>query len=329
MLENIDYTNAEVVRETMAWGTWIVKELGLGGFRLDAVQHYSWNFADNWCQYLKKQSSRELLCIGEFWNGNVNVLLEWIDNMSPDFKLYDVPLMYRIARLSQGEDKDLRRVFRDTLVERRPNNAVVSSAHVPLMSTLVDTFQTFIQIHDTQKGQDMDTPVHHSFTPHAYALLLLRQGGLPCVFFGDLYGIAGPYPEPPTCWGKLPGLVLARKLYAHGPQSDYFERSDCIGWTRQGDSVAPDGCAVIMSWTQGTDFEHLAPCLKMNVGRQHANGIWTDVLGFDWSAVIIDKDGNGRFPCQRNSIACFVNEAAPGREKFPVRFNADFHHLIA
>lgn len=126
MLENLDYTNAEVIEETMDWGTWIMQELGLKGFRLDAIQHYSWNFANNWSQYLKKQNGGDLLCVGEFWNGDVNVLLGWMDNMSPDFKLYDVPLMYRIARLSQGEDTDLREVFRDTLVERRPNNAVVS-----------------------------------------------------------------------------------------------------------------------------------------------------------------------------------------------------------
>lgn len=129
MLENIDYTNAEVIKETMDWGTWIMKELGLKGFRLDAVQHYSWNFANEWSQYLRKQNGGDLLCVGEFWNGDVNVLLKWIDNMSPEFKLYDVPLMYRIARLSQGEDRDLREVFRDTLVERRPDNAVVIWSH--------------------------------------------------------------------------------------------------------------------------------------------------------------------------------------------------------
>lgn len=175
----------------------------------------------------------------------------------------------------------------------------------------------------------MDTPIRHSFTPHAYALLLLRQGGHPCVFFGDLYGITGPYPEPPTCWGKLPGLILARKLYAYGPQFDYFERSDCIGWTRRGNSENPDGCAVIMSWTQGTNLEHCAPHLTMNVGSQHAGEVWTDVLGFEWSTVTIDEDGNGRFPCQRNTMACFVGEAASGREKFPVRFATDFRGLIA
>ncbi|KAF2692144.1 glycoside hydrolase family 13 protein [Lentithecium fluviatile CBS 122367] len=313
MLENLDYSNPEVVEETTKWGEWIVEELGLSGFRLDAVQHYSYRFVDGWTQGLKKKSPNGLMCVGEFWHGDVKVLLEWLKNMSPNFMLYDVPLLYRIARLSWHEDTDLRAVFKDTLVERKPESAV-----------------TFIRIHDTQKGQDMDTPIKRSFTPHAYSLLLLRQDGVPCAFFGDLYGISGPHPEPPSCWGKLPGLILARKLYAHGAQTDYFARKDCIGWVRHGNSLAnPDSLAVIMSWTKAIDIQNLAPSLGMNVGKQHAGEIWTDVLGFEWAAVVIDEDGWGRFPCQRNSIACFVSERADGREMFPMRFDSNFHKLVA
>lgn len=132
MLENIDYTHPAVVRETLEWGKWILDTLGLAGFRLDAVQHYSWGFADRWCEYLRGckdkggSSDGELMCVGEFWNGDVNVLEEWLGNMSPGFRLYDVPLMYRLKRVSWGEDRDLRHVFDETLVERKPESAVVS-----------------------------------------------------------------------------------------------------------------------------------------------------------------------------------------------------------
>lgn len=174
----------------------------------------------------------------------------------------------------------------------------------------------------------MDTPIEYSFTPHAYSLLLLRRDGHPCVFYGDLYGIGGPYPEPPTCWGKLPGIILARKLYAFGPQIDYFERSDCIGWVRQGEQEHPDGCAVVLSWSHDMLETYQSPCLAMNVGQQHAGEVWTDVLGFEWSAVTIDEDGVGQFPCQRNSMACFVSDEAQGRYQFPVRFDAKPQNLV-
>lgn len=175
----------------------------------------------------------------------------------------------------------------------------------------------------------MDTPITYAFTPHAHSLLLLRQDGHPCVFFGDLYGItSGPFPEPPSCYGRLPGLLLARKLYAYGPQIDYFERADRIGWTRAGTESHQDGMAVILSWTRGDDYESCAPSIRMNVGVEHAGEVWTDVLGFEWSAVLVDSEGWGRFPCQKNGMACYVNEVAEGREAFPVRFNADFESLL-
>lgn len=68
------------------------------------------------------------------------------------------------------------------------------------------------------------------FKPLAYALILLRAQGQPCIFYGDLYGITGgPSPSGPSCGGKLPILTRARKLYANGEQRDYFDKRNCIG----------------------------------------------------------------------------------------------------
>lgn len=103
---------------------------------------------------------------------------------------------------------------------------------------------------ERRRGQTMETPIKPTFMALAYALILLRQDGYPCVFYGDLYGLCEPHPSPPTCWGKLPDLVLARKLYAYGTQNDYFERKDCIGWVRNGlsEDLRKSGLAVVMSW---------------------------------------------------------------------------------
>ncbi|TDZ37053.1 Glucan 1,4-alpha-maltohexaosidase [Colletotrichum spinosum] len=306
MLENLDYTNADVVKEQHQWGRWIVDELALRGFRVDAVQHISSAFVNEWARYLKKLSRQDLTFVGEFWHGDVRVLTAWLDRMHPFFSLYDVPLMYHLARLSWHEDGDLRSVFKNTLVEQRPNNAV-----------------TFIRNHDTQKGQAMDTPIAAGFMPLAYSLLLLRRDGHPCVFFGDLYGTSEPFPEAPA--QHLPDLMLARKLYAYGKQTDYFDKADCVGWVRQGTEERPDGLAVVMSWTRAEDA---ASRLCMQVGREHAGEVWTDVLGLESAVVMVDENGLGLFPCNRNSVACFVNKDAKGRKRFPVRFDTDFHGLL-
>ena len=69
------------------------------------------------------------------------------------------------------------------------------------------------------------TPVAASFKLAAYALILLRKDGHPCIFYGDMYGLRTNRASStvPACDGKLPILAQARKLYAYGEQEDYFD----------------------------------------------------------------------------------------------------------
>ena len=101
--------------------------------------------------------------------------------------------------------------------------------------------------HDTQPGQTVATPIEGFFKPLAYSLILLRQEGYPQLFYGDLYGMKGEHPEPPSCGGKLADLTLARKLYAYGDQEDYFDEQTCIGFVRRGTWDHPAGLACVMS----------------------------------------------------------------------------------
>jgi alpha-amylase len=163
--------------------------------------------------------------------------------------------------------------------------------------------------HDTQPYQALEAPIADFFKPLAYALILLRFDGYPCLFYGDLYGIKGEHPFPPSCGGTLPSLALARKLYAYGVQQDYFDFPTCIGWVRYGTWDRPFGCAVVMS-NAGPGEK------KMHVGEIHVGEKWTDVLGWEKGEVEIGEDGFGAFPCPGISVAVWVNGEAEGREKF-------------
>ena len=214
--------------------------------------------------------------------------------MNHKFCLFDAPLLNNFSQISTTENADLTKVFENTLVERQPVNAV-----------------TVVMNHDTQPGQTVETPVASFFKPLAYALILLREKGYPCLFYGDLYGMKGKTPEDPSCEGKLPQLALARKLYAYGKQIDYFDdgEKNCIGFNRQGTADRPDGLACVMS-NAGVGQK------KMFVGPLHTGEIWTDVLGWEEQEVEIDQEGYGMFPCPNVKVAVFVNKAAKGREEF-------------
>lgn len=159
MLENLDYSNKELVQEVYQWGEWITDELDLNGFRLDAVQHYSWHFANDWAQHLRDYYGEHLLIVGEFWNGDVRVLDEWLDHMSPWFKLYDVPLLYNIARLSWFKAPDMRQVFDNTLVKSRPKQAIVSSrVTLPTRSVLTSARRLLFESTILREGKKWTRP---------------------------------------------------------------------------------------------------------------------------------------------------------------------------
>jgi alpha-amylase len=171
--------------------------------------------------------------------------------------------------------------------------------------------------HDTQPYQALEAGIEPFFKPLAYALILLRVDGYPCVFYGDLYGIKGEHPFDISCGGKLPDLILARKLFSYGYQNDYFDYPQCIGWTRNGTWDHPDGLAVVMS-NAGPNEK------RMFVGAIHHGEIWTDILGWSQTWVTIDTDGYGMFTTPGVSMAVYVKKDAAGREKFG-HFDADIY----
>ena len=303
MFADVDYGHPEVIKDVIGWGEWVVRELRLKGFRFDACQHFSERFTNELVSHLETKFGKDaLFLVGEFWTGEVEPMLEYLNDMHHRFSLYDSPLLNNFSKLSTTEDADLRTVFDKTLVEAKPDSAV-----------------TVVMNHDTQPGQTVETPMEGFFKPLAYALILLRQKGYPCVFYGDLYGMKGKTPEPPSCGGKLPHLVLARKLFAHGEQEDYFDESTCIGFVRRGTDEKRSGLACIMS--------NAEPAQKsMAVGKEHANEVWTDVLGWQKEEVRIDGDGFGEFRCEGTSVSVWVNKNAQGRDQIDsLEFDVDIY----
>ena len=301
MFADIDYSHPEVIADVKHWGPWITKELGLSGFRLDAVQHFSERFTNEWIDNLRDACGHDIFLVGEFWSGNVEEMLPWLDAMHHKFSLYDSPLVYNFSQISTSEAGDLRKVFDNTLVQRVPEKAV-----------------TVVMNHDTQPGQTVATHIEGFFKPLAYALILLRDQGYPCVFYGDVYGMQGENPEPPSCGGKLPDLILARKLYCYGSQEDYWDDANCIGWVRRGTWDHPAGAAVVMSNTGPGE-------IRMAVGDMHKGQKWTDVLGWEQGEVEIDEEGYGLFRCSGISVSVWVRSDAEGRDQFPTNFDTKIY----
>ena len=177
----------------------------------------------------------------------------------------------------------MRTILDGTLVKANPDKAV-----------------TFVDNHDTEIGQALESFVQDWFKPLAYALILLREGGVPCVFYGDYYGIPEKGISPKN--EILDKLLKARKYFAYGKQNDYFDDSSIIGWTREGDiDYKYSGMAVIMSDNAGGSK-------IMNVGKRLAGSILYDYTGNVKEPIYIDQDGNGIFYCNGGSVSVCVRK---------------------
>ncbi|KAJ1338751.1 alpha-amylase [Microdochium nivale] len=303
MFADVDFSHPEVEKDVINWGHWVVKELGLKGFRFDACQHFSARFTAEFMASLDKEFGKgALFNVGEYWSADAGEMLKYLDDMDHRYSLFDSPMVYNFSRISQGEKADLRKVFDGSLVQARPASAV-----------------TVVMNHDTQPGQTVATPIEGWFKPLAYSLILLRNQGYPSIFYGDLYGIKGEHEEPPACGGQLADMALARKLYAYGDQNDYWDDANCIGFARRGTAAHPNGLVCVMSNAEPGQ-------IRAAVGEMHSGEVWTDVLGWQTDEVHIGEDGYAVFPCPGTSVSIWVNRDAPGRDRFG-KFNSDIYAM--
>ena len=282
MFADIDFDHPEVVEEMKKWGIWVSQELHLDGMRLDAIKHINDQFIAHFLEAVRAKQGQQFYAVGEYWKNDKDSLDKYLSEVKYKIDLFDVPLHYHFFQASQkGRDYDLQELFNDTLVNDHPDLAV-----------------TFVDNHDTEPGQALCSFVDSWFKPLAYALILLREAGYPCVFYGDCYGIPSRNVAPV---GKtLTNLLSVRASHAYGAQHDYFDDYHCIGFTREG--LAEDentGLACILSSKNDTQR-------TMYVGKQHSGQKFFDVLFGYRHMITIDADGNGTFPVHGRSVSVWI-----------------------
>ena len=280
---NVDMGNPVVVRETEKWLEWYIRETHLDGLRLDAVKHISFPFYGKLLKTIREATGLKIPAVGEYWSGELERLEHYLDMVEGGMSLFDVALHYKFFDVSQGRGS-LKALFDNTLVNSRPGNAV-----------------TFVDNHDTQYGQSLQSFVEDWFKPLAYALILLRQDGVPCVFYSDYYGNPAQFRSPTPNLGKM---VKARRWYAYGEQVDYFDDDHVVGWVRRGDiEHEGSGMAVVLSDQAGGS-------VRMDIGRAFAGKCFYDVLGKCTQPVTVDEDGVGEFFTDERNVSVWVQRQA-------------------
>lgn len=275
---DLDFKHPEVIQNLYDWADWFIKTTGIHGFRLDAIKHIDSFFMGNFIRDISAKYGDDFYVFGEFWNSDETANNDYLGSIDYRFDLVDVKLHHNLFDAScAGSGYDLRNIFEQTLVKNHPESAV-----------------TFVDNHDTQRGQALESTIEEWFKPAAYALILLREAGLPCVFYGDYYGVNGEFAQD-SFQTVLDKLLDIRLNLAYGEQKDYFDDEHCIAWTRSGkDNGQP--IAVILTNDQ-------ANSKRMYVGENWAGKEFKDYLGNNPSTVIIEEDGWANFPVVEKSVS--------------------------
>ena len=278
---DIDFSNKEVIDECMKWGKWYLDTTGVNGFRFDAVKHIESSFIRDFIREMRKYSNKNLFSVGEYWNSNVAELKEYIEKTEGELSLFDVPLHYNFYQASHSDGNyDMSKILDDTLLKENWGKAV-----------------TFVDNHDTQPGQALQSWIPSWFKEIAYSIILLRREGYPCIFYGDYYGIQHDNIEPME---NLKTLLLLRRDRAYGEQVDYFDDKNIIGFTRLGDDDHyKSGMAVIIS-------DKYEGSKRMYVGTKFAGERFFDALGNREDEITIGEDGFGDFIVNGGSVSVYV-----------------------
>jgi alpha-amylase len=234
---DIDFGRYDVREELKYWGAWLVDTIGADGLRLDAVKHYTANYAREFTGHVRARTGKSLFTVGEYIGDTTGPLHDYLTQVTArgdypqDVSLFDFPLRFKIRDCSWAGDRyDLRELNRGTLMAEQPAKAV-----------------TFVENHDYQFGRAVDSHVREWIKPIAYAFILLRAGGYPCIFYGDYYGIDRERDGRGQSAGKayLDLLLQVRKQFALGDER-YYDDRNVAGWVRMGGVPGARGALAVV-----------------------------------------------------------------------------------
>ena len=210
-----DQTVADTQNKLFAWSEWLWSNVGIRGFRMDAVKHFTYEFVGDLLDDLHSKGMDPGLVVGEFFDSNPSVLKGYIDNVYTYMdastqsaiqpRVFDFALRSALKNASEFGG-DARDIFTSSMVD----SAGASGFNVV----------TFVNNHDFRDaGQPIDKdPIL------AYAYILTNnQLGIPTVYYPDYYPVSGfSYGNLKS---KIDSLIDIHKNFIFGASArDYLSR---------------------------------------------------------------------------------------------------------
>jgi alpha-amylase len=256
--------------ELVRWGQWLTTTLGLDGYRLDATKHMYTPFVNQWLDQVK---GHDRFAVSEAVFYDMGDLQNYAGATGGRTSLFDFPLHKVFAEaLNPNGPGDLRTL----------RFAGFTELNGPLSVSFVDN-------HDTDRSFAV---VNQKML--AYAYLLMRDKGYPCVFYKDYYEYG--------LGSQIKQLLQIRRDHAHGPSWEHEESdSDVYLYSRAGDAQHR-GLLLVLCDQNATPRQVRTP---------FANARLRDLTGNQTSEVVTDHLGNGTIPLTAHSYSTWSPVASP------------------
>ncbi|MBC6699603.1 alpha-amylase [Hymenobacter sp. BT190] len=290
--------NAANQTETINWGNWITTKMSLDGYRLDATKHIYTPYVNQWLDAVKTNGR---FAVSEAWFRNLQDLKNYAAATGGRTSLFDVPLHYTFQDMSNGNGSwDMRGLQFAGFTESNPTLSV-----------------SFVDNHDTDHPGALYSPVTN-LKMLAYAYILTRANGYPCVFYKDYYNYG--------LGNQIKTLNGIRQANAYGAAAEYTSVND----------------ADVYAYSRAGDTSHKGLLLLLNDGGSartktittpFKSATLTDKTGNNTSTVTTDANGAGNFPVNARSYSVWVPSGTvttpPSTTTTAVSFNVTYSGTVS
>ena len=211
-----DQNIPDTENKLIAWTMWQWSNVGIRGFRMDAVKHFSYQFTADVLNSMHTSGYDPGLVVGEFYDYNAFNLKYWVDQVNAGLttstksaifpRLFDFALRDALKNACDTYGYDVRNIF---------NSGMVDAAGVSPFNVV-----TFVGNHDFRDaGQYIQ---NDPILAYAY-ILSNNQIGVPTVFYPDYYYVPGF--TNTGLKNQIDKLMLMHKNYIYGSTArDYLTR---------------------------------------------------------------------------------------------------------
>ena len=176
-MRDLDHKSENVQRIVKAYLKFLLNDLGYAGFRYDMVKGYSAEYTG-----MYNVDSNTKFSVGEYWDGNANNVIKWIDGTKVNEKIqsaaFDFPFRYTVRNALRGSDND----NNSKNWNQAANYNLLGGTSIISNEAYRQYSVTFVENHDTEKRSNAAQDPIKKDTLAANAFLLAMPG-TPCVFF--------------------------------------------------------------------------------------------------------------------------------------------------